>query len=120
MPSNATWVCFECRQAVRRDNWPFFPKPVKCSHCGGECTSIGHKIPLPSKSDVRAWRSLREQLQNSAVDAQVRKYEQRVRDIHALEQQIADLEARPKNEGRAKSMKHLRSELRALQGRGEV
>ena len=111
MPTSSTWVCFDCRQAVRG----FYPGPAKCSRCGGELTGIGFKIPVPSKSDVRGWRSLREQLQKAAIDAQVQKYEKRVKRIHAIEQRIKDIEARPKNENRAQLVNFLRQNLRWLQ-----
>src|SRR5688572_5683249 len=117
MPSNSSWVCFECRQALRRANWPIAREPARCSRCGGECFCIGHKIPLPPKRDARGWKSLRERMQSLAIDAQGQNYAQRVRSIHRLQRNIADLEARPANQGREQAMKVLRQRLDELQGR---
>ena len=75
------------------------------------CVSLGYKTPIPSKQDLRAWRELQqaetEKKQRQAAAAQ----RARVRQRHALEQEISRLEAMPKNAGRASAIRTLRRRL---------
>jgi hypothetical protein len=110
--SNATWVCFDCRQAVRR------PTPltegVLCPHCGQACRCLGTRIRIPSKTDERAWQELRDSIRAARLGDAEQWQRMRVRRRHRLERQIADLEARPSNEGRARSLQQLREKLASL------
>src|SRR5687767_10182736 len=58
MPWNINWVCFECRQAVRRPGADRTAAP--CPSCGRPCINLGTQIPLPPKQDEGGWGKLRE------------------------------------------------------------
>lgn len=57
--TNATWVCFVCRQVVRSPTTPtrVVPRP----HCRVSCVCLGRRIPVPPKSKLIAWRKLRDE-----------------------------------------------------------
>jgi hypothetical protein len=107
--ANSSWVCFECRLAVRRPTQ--HEEEVPCPQCGGACWGLGYKVPVPRKHDVRAWRELRE---SEVAEHQARTEASargRVRARHELEQEIRRLEAMPENPGRAKAIRLLRRRL---------
>jgi hypothetical protein len=106
---NATWVCFDCREAVRRPT--HYPDAVPCPQCGRACCCLGTKIRIPAKGDEPAWRDLRDGIREQRLADHERIERMRVRRRHRLERQIADLEARPPNEGRAKALQLLRDRL---------
>ena len=107
--SNASYICFDCRQAVRR------PTPekavVKCPTCARRCEYLGRKIPVPPKSKVVAWRELREQFATARTNWALRQERESVRRRHELEKRILDLEARPANPSRTRQIEELRREL---------
>ncbi len=107
--ANSSWVCFECRLAVRRPTQHI--GDVTCPECGVACWPFGYKTPVPAKRDVGAWRKLlseeTETKQQRATDAAVAL----VRSRHALEQEIRRLAAMPENAGRAKAIRALRRRL---------
>jgi len=107
--ANSSWICFDCRLAVRRPTQ--FVGEVVCPECGVGCWCLGYKIPVPPKRDARAWRQLQES-QVAQQDAQVDAARQaRVRSRHDLEQEIRRLEAMPSSPGRAKAIMVLRRRL---------
>lgn len=106
---NATWLCFDCRQAVRRP--VLYKKCVPCSSCGKPCRCIGTKIPVPPKQDEHAWQVLRESLRQARTDAQQRQYITRIRRRHGLEKRIGELQRRPLNDGRERLLRILRRQL---------
>jgi hypothetical protein len=107
--SNATWVCFDCRQVVRR---PTYPRPVVvCSLCQRACYCLGRKIPVPPKEKVAAWAKLREQLQSVGIAWAVRREKAAVAHRHSVEKKIQELEARPRSAGRTEQIRNLREEL---------
>ena len=108
MATNA-WVCFDCRHAVSRP--PYYRGGVPCPTCGRPCRSIGYKIPVPPKRDVKRWRALREQIIKEAIERRDRRYSLGVRRRHHLEQLIRKLESRPHHPGREKSIRQLRRQL---------
>src|SRR5260370_30504354 len=99
---NGTWVCFDCRETVRRPTQ--HAKAVPCPCCGQTCTYLGTKIPVPPRRDVKIWRSLRESFRQSRVAAQQRAWVGRVRERHRLEREIAEIEAMPRNKGQARTI----------------
>jgi hypothetical protein len=109
---NATWVCFDCREAVRRPT--HHPAAVPCPQCGRACQCLGTKIRIPSKGDERAWQDLRVGIREQRIADVERSERMRVRRRHRLERQIAELEARPTNEGRARTLHLLREQLASL------
>lgn len=107
--SSSSWVCFECRVAVRRPTQ--FEGEVACAECRAPCWPLGYRIPVPPKRDARAWCQLQEaQLLEfeTKVDAEACA---RVRARHDLEREIRRLEAMPDCTGRAKAIRMLRSRL---------
>ena len=106
---NATWVCFDCREAVRRPT--HYPEAVPCPQCGRASRCLGTKIRIPTKADDRAWQALRSSIREQRLAAVERMERMRVRRRHRLERQIAELEARPANEGRERAIQRLREEL---------
>jgi hypothetical protein len=106
---NATWVCFDCREAVRRPT--HYPDAVPCPHCGQVSRCLGTKIRIPTQGDDRAWQTLRSSVREQRLVAVERRERMRVRRRHRLEREIAELEARPANEGRARTIQRLREEL---------
>ena len=109
---NATWACFDCREAVRRPT--HYPDAVPCPQCGRACRCLGTKIRIPAKGDERAWRDLRVGIREQLLADQERSERMRARRRHRLERQIAELEARPANEGRAGALHLLRERLASL------
>jgi hypothetical protein len=107
--SNANWVCFECREAVRRPGNTRVA--VLCPSCGQPCRSIGHRIRLPSKRAGKAWDELRASLQAQAIASAEHSHVSRVRRIHQIQKEIARLQAMPVNEGRRVQIQLLRKRL---------
>ena len=108
---NATWVCFDCREAVRRPT--HYSEAVPCPQCGHACRCLGTKIRIPSKGDEREWQHLRVAIRETRLADVERGERMRVR-RHRLERQIAELETRPANEGRARTLQQLREKLASL------
>ena len=68
--SNYHWVCFSCRESVRR---PGSDDNVRCQSCGKLCECIGYKIPVPPKSKPQLWRELAESYAQARKDYFARK-----------------------------------------------
>jgi DNA-directed RNA polymerase subunit RPC12/RpoP len=107
--SNASYVCFDCRAAVRRST----PERavVKCPSCGQRCQYLGRKIPVPPKSKVAAWRDLRASMATVRSNWAIRQERTAVRRRHDVEKQIVELEARPASPSRDRLLADLRREL---------
>src|SRR5215210_2095534 len=108
---NAAWLCFDCRESVRRPT--HYKAEVPCPKCAQSCRCIGTKIPVPPKRDVRAWRELKASLDAQAIRFAESQYRRGIRRRHSLEQQVKRLEARPKNEGRIRAVRLLKRRLDA-------
>src|SRR5262245_12937837 len=109
MPSNHNFVCFDCRQSLRRSK--LVAEPPRCPKCGNPCLSVGYKIPLPSKSDAKGWKALEGEQQAAAHRRAESKRANLVRLGHELERQIADIEQRPANPERERLLRVLRQRL---------
>ena len=109
---NATWVCFDCREAVRRPT--HHTEAVPCPQCGRDCLCLGTKIRIPPRGDDKAWKELRVSIREGRFSALQLAENMRARRRHYLERKIADLESRPAKEGRAKTLKLLREELASM------
>lgn len=105
----AAWICFDCRAAVRRSTT--FEGEVPCPTCGRLCSYLGYKIPVPPKAKAKDWSALRDQLSRERMREDLAADVAAVRDRHALEQEIARLEAMPPNQGRAQAIRLLRRQL---------
>lgn len=107
--SNSTWVCFDCRESVRRPTE--YPGDVPCPQCGRACRCLGTRIRIPSRDDARAWYDLRVVIRDQRLAELEHSEPSRVRDRHHLERQIADIESRPSNEDRDRTLRQLRARL---------
>src|SRR4030095_8527682 len=65
---NGTWVCFDCRQTVRRP--VLWSLPVSCPQCGALCTGLETQTRIPAKRNAKAWHSPREIVAAQTVAAQ--------------------------------------------------
>jgi hypothetical protein len=107
--ANSSWVCCECRLAVR---WPTqHLGDVPCSACGVACWPLGYKTPVPPKRDVEAWRNLLAAETEKKQQRATKATESQVRSRHALEQEIGRLVAMPENVGRASAIRALQRRL---------
>jgi hypothetical protein len=110
--SKTNWVCFDCREAVRRPGYT--SAAVLCPVCGRQCRNIGDRLRLPSKRAIKGWEVLRASLQAQGIAAAERRQRYRVRSIHNIEREIARLVAMPANESRRKRISSLRKRLLEL------
>ena len=122
---NGTWVCFDCRLAVRRRTWRwvlgFAPwligstelADVRCSKCHKACHFLGPAVEIPPKRDVAAWTQLRDEVSQMRTKALDDRFKGSVRRRHDLEQKIREFQTRPANSDRDKEIKKLREQLAA-------
>jgi hypothetical protein len=75
---------------------------------------LGTKIRIPRSGDEKAWKQLRVSIREGRFSALELAENMRARRRHHLERQITDLQSRPANEGRAKTLKLLREQLASL------
>lgn len=113
MSSSVTWVCFECRAAVRRNKFGD-RSAVHCPDCGRPCVCLGDKIAVPRKTATVQWRTLEKSVREQRHATTEAKHEDSVRRRHELEREIVELESRPTNPGRAGLLRRLRRELAQL------
>ena len=118
-----TWVCFDCRVAVRRDTWRLVTHihpeligdtcgdSVSCPHCRGACQFLGPSIAVPPKRDVASWRRLQSEISEFRQSEAARQQKTATRQKHDLEQRIRDLKSRPASSGRTRLVKELEKEL---------
>ena len=120
---NGTWVCFDCRIAVRRRTWRLVTRMdpraigaraarVPCAKCGKASVFLGPTVEVPPKMNVMGWKRLRERVAQLRIEAAEIDFEDSVRWRHKLEQTIEELKARPRNAGRDRSIKSLKETLR--------
>jgi hypothetical protein len=106
---NSAWVCFDCREAVRRLTQ--YRGEVSCPKCARPCRCLGYKIPVPPKRNVGAWERLRKSLDEERVRGAEAQHASAIRRRHDIEQEIRDLESKPANAGRAKAVRLLKRRL---------
>jgi len=117
-------VCFDCRIALRSFTWRLvtYVKPesigstgsTRCPHCGELCYFLGPSIPVPKKSNRKAWEKLRTSIMKKRAEVSSRRRKSLVRRKHDLEKQILDLEMRGPSEGRKGLLKKLKSQYEEL------
>ena len=107
--SNVNWVCFDCRESVRRPGHQ--DRAALCPRCAQSCRCLGYRTPVPPKQNVRAWQRLRRAFNERAVEAAVSRFEFGVRQRHRAERELRRLEAGPASPGRAKAMKRLKRRM---------
>jgi hypothetical protein len=106
---NATWVCFDCREAMRRPT--HYRAVVPCPVCGQAGRFLGTRIRIPARDRARSWRRLRLALQEAAAASAETAARIRVRHRHRIEREIAALEARPASRGRNRTIQLLQERL---------
>jgi len=109
---NATWVCFECRQAMRRATYS--GENVKCSRCGQRSHYVGYKTRIPAMQAKNEWTLLRKTLEDKAIHRMEQARKSKVRWRHELEKELAELKSRPGNPGRVRAMRLLERKMKAL------
>ena len=82
-----------------------------CALCRGPMRCIGSKTRIPGKSAKAAWEKLRTRVAEKAIADDRARKQAFVRRRHALEHEIAALEAKPKNRDRAREIQRLRTAL---------
>ena len=107
--TNATWVCFDCRQVVRASTAP--RRNVICPRCRASCICLGRQIPVPPKNKVAAWRQLRRQVRSMVASWAERRAREAVARRHHLEKRIRTLERFPRTPLRDDAIRRLRKEL---------
>jgi DNA-directed RNA polymerase subunit RPC12/RpoP len=109
--SKHKYVCFECKQAIKRD----FRKndDVRCSSCGVECTYLGVKIPIPPKSKPKLWENLKVQLEAEKIQRSKIREKSAIARKHKIEKEIKKLENLTENSGRRSLIKRLKNQLAA-------
>jgi len=112
--SNRKWVCFNCREAVRR---PAYAEVVRCPRCAAPCQNIGYRIPLPPKSKVKLWAALHTSVEQDEIARRARLKVAVVAQAHSLEQRIGVIAGRPANPGRLSLLKRLSKKLALLKER---
>lgn len=110
--SNATWVCFHCREAVRRP--AHYSDAVLCPQCGRACLCLGTRIRIPAKGNASEWQALRAGIREELLASQEPIGGLRVRLRHKIERRIVDLESLATNDGRVRSTQLLRQQLASL------
>ena len=107
--SNNNWVCFKCRMAKRQ------PKSLAqvphCLDCESEMFCLGHKVKIPSKENVGAWKGLWEDSSKFERVIHVRRTIGRVRRVHETEREILRLKALPENPERSQYIASLKERL---------
>ncbi|MES2888293.1 MAG: hypothetical protein V4739_09815 [Pseudomonadota bacterium] len=110
--SNHHWVCFTCREAVRR---PGGSPDVRCPTCAVPCQSIGCKTPVPPKSKRQLWQALEADRAQAQREGNASARLASVQQVHALEKELARIESLPDNPGRRALIKQLHKQLKAKQ-----
>ena len=106
---NHNWICFDCRTSQRQPKMS--KKAPACPDCGHECFCLGHKVEVPKRDAVRAWRQLREECRRRLYAYQDRARQSAVRRQHDLEKEIVQMEALGENKDRARQIKRLKEAL---------
>lgn len=114
--SNYHWVCFDCREAVRR---PGSETNVRCPACGKSCKNIGYKLRVRPKSEPKLWQELADLYALSGKHYLAQKKAGNVRRLHDLQHEIQRLQQLDANDGRLSLLKRLKAELAALEKQHE-
>ena len=116
--NNATWVCFDCRQAVRRPE--YMVEVIACPRCGQPMGYLGDKIRIPTQRQIKAWRRLWKSIYSSPRP--ITKIPEQLRSWHVtrLEAEIARLEAMPKNPRLIERIRMYRRQLAILTRRNDA
>lgn len=109
---SSAWVCFDCREAVRRQT--YYRGDPLCPRCGKSTDFLGYKVPVPKKSDEKTWDELRSQLLEERYARQQKQITDRVRRKHEIEKQLTELESRSDYPQRARLIRDLQCELQQL------
>ena len=106
--SNYHWVCFSCRESVRR---PGSSENVRCPSCASPCQNIGYKTPVPPKAKLKLWQALEASYIEARRNYVARTKLSSVRRVHELEKELARIPSLPENAGRDALVKTLSRQL---------
>lgn len=109
---NATWACFDCREAVRRPH--YWLKRIPCPKCGHAMGYLGFRIRIPAKRQANEWRKLSKMITGPDGSLTRARDRQRLQMMTELQNEIARLEATPKNKTRDASIRRHRKQLATL------
>ncbi|MBS0657877.1 MAG: hypothetical protein JSR82_06470 [Verrucomicrobia bacterium] len=111
---HGTWVCFDCRTAVRRATWRkvtrVYPQllgdalsgRVRCPHCRAAGRFLGPSVAIPPKRATSRWRLLETAIGSLRRTHAGQRRHAEVRAQHALERRLLALQSRPWNRDRAR------------------
>ncbi len=114
--SSRAFLCWHCRTCYRSDIYAE-TQTRRCAECGRELDWVSHKVRVPPKHDVAAWRALRQDLASRAAVTEESQTRYAVRRQHELERQLVELRSRTPNAGRKAAICKLESELARLSNR---
>jgi hypothetical protein len=106
---NWTWVCFDCRQAVRR--MVGGNPDVRCPSCAKPCECIGAAKRLPRKIDLKAWNVIREAYYAKRREQLLALESERREIIRQHEQQLETLSRMPPSREREQQIAALTTSL---------
>lgn len=109
--SSHTWVCFHCRERVRR---PAGLAQVRCRLCGKQCDHFGTKIEAPPRSKVREWAKLQEWYFERLRSFYQKRDTRLVARKHWLEREIERHRRLPEDKQRRVLARRLEEELRDI------
>jgi hypothetical protein len=109
--SSHTWVCFHCRDRVRRQAGA---SQVRCRLCGRPCDHFGTKIEAPPKSKIREWAELREWYFAGLRAFYLKRQEQHARRRHTLEREIERYQRLAPDKQRRAYIRKIEAELNGI------
>ncbi len=72
MPELSAQACFDCRKVFKKPHWyktKEYPVPPDhiCPECGNLMIAMGYKFRAPAKSDVKAWKRIKDAIDSGAT-----------------------------------------------------
>lgn len=110
--ANHTFVCFDCRKAVRDSS--FRQGPTLCPTCGKACYDLGDKVRIPAPSKEQDWETLHTEFFTWHRETAAKQQAVAVQRKHEIERQLNDLENAKPDRAREFLIDKLKDELQTL------